>query len=151
MSEDQAAYGHTYSFLGGENTVHEPMAAYAFQSRIMLIRRGLPLHSLQYFLKQSGLNRQELSNILQVSARTMQRYTDDQMLPSTVSEKLLRLNDLYEQAEETLGGGAANVTAWLRSEVAALGGQQPLHLLDTYEGLHEVIKVIGRLEWGVAS
>lgn len=151
MSEEQQAYGKTYSFLGGLNEVHEPVAAYALQSRIALIRRGLPLGSLNFFLKKTGLNRQELSRILQISPRTMQRYSEDQMLPSPVSEKLLRLNDLYEQAEEVFGGGAANVTGWLRSDVTALGGQRPLDLLDTYEGLNEVIKVIGRLEWGVAS
>lgn len=151
MSEDQAQYGHSYTFLGGENFVNEPTAAYATRSRILLIRRGLPLKSLNHFLQQTRLNRQELSIILQISPRTMQRYTIDQMLPSMVTEKLLRLNDLYEKAEPILGGGPNNVTRWLRTEVTALGNQKPIDLLDTYEGLNEVMNVLGRLEWGVAS
>ena len=151
MSEDQVPYGNTYTYLGGENIVGEPGAVYVRQARIRLIRRGLPLASLKYFLRQSKLTRQELAYILQVSTRTLQRYTSDQMLPSVVSEKLLRLNDLYEQAQEVLGGGPANITKWLRSDIPALGNQRPLDLLDTYEGLDEVQKLLGRIEWGVAS
>ncbi|MDZ7847582.1 MAG: antitoxin Xre/MbcA/ParS toxin-binding domain-containing protein [Owenweeksia sp.] len=151
MNEDAPKYGHGYIYLGGQDIVNEPLATYALQSRILLIRRGLPLHSLNYFLKKSKLNRQELANILQISPRTMQRYSDGHMLPSPVSEKLLRLNDLYQQAEDVLGGGPENITAWLRSEIPALGDQHPLDLLDTYEGLDIVINVLGRLEWGVAS
>ncbi len=61
------------------------------------------------------------------------------------------LNDLYEKAEYILGGGTQNATNWLRSNVVALGNQRPLDYLDTYEGFNEVMKVLGRLEWGVAS
>ena len=152
MSESPVQYGsNTYTHLGGQSMVNEPQATYGSQSRIKLIRRGLPLSSLSYFLKDSKLNQQELSTILQISARTMQRYSNDQMLPSTVSEKLLMLNDLYEKAEYILGGGTQNATNWLRSNVVALGNQRPLDYLDTYEGYNEVMKVLGRLEWGVAS
>ncbi len=131
--------------------VNEPQATYGSQSRIRLIRRGLPVSSLYFFLKDSKLNQQELSNVLQISPRTMQRYSDNQMLPSIVSEKLLMLNDLYEKADNILGGGTQNVTNWLRSQVNALGNQRPIDYLDTYEGYNEVMKVLGRLEWGVAS
>lgn len=151
MSEDQIYNNNSYTYLGGNNTVHEAAHAYGAHSRILLIRKGLPVNSLNFLLKSSKLTRQELANILQVSARTMQRYDADQVLPSTVSEKLLLLNDLYEQASEVLGGGPENVTNWLRSTVAALGNQRPIDYLDTYEGMHEVMKVIGRLEWGVFS
>lgn len=151
MSEDQAPYGNSYPYLGGDHLVNEPMAEYATRSRIQLIRRGLPQNSLNFLLKKTKLTRQELGTILQISPRTMQRYGIDQMLPSVVSEKLLALNDLFEKAEEVLGGGPANVTDWLRQEVIALGNQRPIDLLDTYQGLNEVMKVLGRMEWGVAS
>ncbi len=151
MSENEEKYGQSYSYLGGARQVNEPMPAYGLQARIALIRRGLPLSSLNYFLKHSGLNRQELGAILHISPRTMQRYSEGQMLPPPVSEKLLKLNELYETAEAVLGGGAANVSAWLKQKVAVLGNHRPLDLLYTYEGLQEVIKVLGRIEWAVAT
>ena len=152
MSENPLQYGDkAYAHLGGEGIVNEPNATYGAQSRIKLIRRGLPLGSLSFFLKDSKLNQQELGTILQISPRTMQRYSSNQMLPPIVSEKLLMLNDLYEKAGYILGGGTQNVTNWLRSNVTALGNQRPLDYLDTYEGYNEVMKVLGRLEWGVAS
>ena len=151
MSEDQAYNGTTYTYLGGINQVNEPTEAYGVHSRILLIRRGLPLYSLNFLLQASRLTRQELGNILQISPRTMQRYDTDQMLPPVVSEKLLLLNDLYEKADEVLGGGPENVTKWLRKPIAALGNQRPLDYLDTYEGLNEVMNIMGRIEWGIAS
>ncbi len=151
MGEDQAYYSNSYTYLGGSDKVHEAAQAYGAYSRILLIRKGLPVYSLNYLLKASRLNRQELATILQISPRTMQRYDSDQVLPPAVSEKLLLLNDIYEQADEVLGGGPENVTNWLRSTVAALGNQRPIDYLDTYEGMHEVIKVLGRIEWGILS
>lgn len=152
MSEDQMKYGNSdYTYLGGAAKVSEPTATYGAYSRIQLIRRGLPLYSLNFFLKESGLNRQELSTILQVSPRTMQRYDSNQMLPINVTEKLLMLNDLYEKAHNVLGGDSKNISGWLHSTIPALGNQRPLDLLDTYQGFNEVMNVLGRIEWGIAS
>lgn len=151
MSEDRASFSSHYTYLGGTDQVNEPADAYGVHSRIQLIRRGLPLHSLNFLLKASKLTQQELAAILQISARTMQRYDSHQMLPPVVSEKLLLLNDLYEKGDDVLGGGPQNITNWLRSPIAALGNQRPLDYLDTYEGMHEVMNVLGRIEWGIAS
>ncbi|WP_143764551.1 type II RES/Xre toxin-antitoxin system antitoxin [Owenweeksia hongkongensis] len=143
--------GTNYTYLGGTTQVNEPSEAYGTHSRIKLIRRGLPVQSLTIFLKESGLNRQELGHILQVSPRTMQRYDSNQMLPINVTEKLLMLNDLFEKANDVLGGDSKNISGWLHSTVPALGNQRPLDLLDTYQGFNEVMKVLGRIEWGIAS
>ena len=143
--------GISYTYLGGINQVNEPSEAYGTHSRIKLIRRGLSVQSLNIFLKESGLNRQELGHILQVSPRTMQRYDSNQMLPINVTEKLLMLNDLYEKAHDVLGGDSQTISGWLHSPVVALGNQRPLDLLDTYQGFNEVMKVLGRIEWGIAS
>lgn len=152
MSEDQLKYyDSNFTYLGGFDQVNEPSEAYGRYSRIHLIRRGLPLSSLNFLLQESKLNRQELAHILQISPRTMQRYSAEHMLPSTVSEKLLMLNDLYERGHDILGQGPENVTHWLRSHVIALGNQRPIDYLDTYEGFNEVLKVLGRLEWGIVA
>lgn len=143
--------GISYTYLGGISQVNEPSEAYGTHSRIKLIRRGLSVQSLNIFLKESGLNRQELGHILQVSPRTMQRYDTNQMLPINVTEKLLMLNDLYEKAHDVLGGDSHTISGWLHSTVVALGNQRPLDLLDTYQGFNEVMKVLGRIEWGIAS
>lgn len=151
MPKDTPLYHNTYTYLGGADTVQEPAAAYGLKSRIGLIRRGLPAQSLEHFLSSSCLNRQQLGRVLQVSPRTMQRYPKDKTLPPFVSEKLLQLNDLYEQAADILGGGSSNISNWLQNSNQALGGERPLDLLDTYEGLRQVQNVLGRIAHGVYS
>lgn len=153
MSEEPIKYSGNYYFLGGQNVLKEAAVAYEaprFQ-RIQIIRQGLPFTSLEVFQQKTGLSKSELAAILQVSARTLQRYEAGQNLAPLISEKLLALNDLYQLAAQALGGNAKNTTAWLRSKNKALGGLQPLSLLDTYQGLQEVQNILGRLEWGVYS
>lgn len=153
MSEDPIKYGNNYSLLGGQNVVNEAAVAYETPryQRIEIIRNGLPFTALELFQQNTGLSRQELGSLLQVSPRTLQRYTSGQSLAPVISEKLLALNDLYQQAAQALGGNAQNTTGWLRAQNKALGGLKPISLLDTYQGLHEVQNLLGRLEWGVYS
>lgn len=153
VSEDPIKYGNSYVLLGGLNVVKEAAVAYEAPryQRIEIIRTGLPYQALEIFQNKTGLSRQELAAILQVSARTLQRYASGQSLAPVISEKLLALNDLYQQADQALGGKAPNTTAWLRAQNKALGGLTPISLLDTYQGLHEVQNLLGRLEWGVYS
>mgnify|MGYP001083853395 CR=1 FL=1 len=143
----------TQEFLGKNYLMQYAPATYETPKyrRINLIRKGLPYSALAYFIKTSGLNQQELASILQVSTRTVQRFNPQQNLSPQVSEKLLALNDLYQQAHEALGGQGPSITAWLRQPAKALGNLTPLNLLDTFDGLQEVKNVLGRLEWGVYS
>jgi putative toxin-antitoxin system antitoxin component (TIGR02293 family) len=143
----------TQQYLGQNYLVQDAAATYETPKykRIHLIRKGLPFSALAHFLKTSGLSQLELAIIFQVSTRTVQRYSPQQNLPPQVSEKLLALNDLYQQAGLALAGSPQNITQWLRKPLAALGNLAPLSLLDTFEGLQEVKVILGRLEWGVYS
>lgn len=141
-----------YLFKDGNvnsNIVNEPMALYSAERQITQIRRGIPAQSLNHFMKHTGLSKIELADILNVSVRTLQRYQIDTMLPSTLTEKLFALHRLYEQATETLGGSPKETTTWLKTNIASLNNQTSLSYLDTYQGLHEVTNVLGRIAHGV--
>lgn len=127
----------------------EAPATYGYNKRISLIRQGLPVSSLFFFQKQTRLTAPELANILNISLRTFQRYEQSKTLPSPLTEKLLKLNELYELADQSLNGGPVNTTQWLRASNNALQQQNPLQLLDTYEGLFEVKNILGRIAHGV--
>lgn len=127
-------------------------AAVAYQPpprRIALIREGIPPASLSHFIEHTGLQRSELALALGVSERSLLRYPSQEVLPSSVSERLLRLHDIYQMG--VVLGSPPDVTAWLRAKNSALGGDTPLAILDTFAGMQLVEQVLGRLEWGVVS
>ncbi len=152
MSTEPKTYT-TQDYLGKNYLAQESQATYETPryKRISLIRQGLPYAALAHFLKKSGLQQQELAAIFQVSTRTVQRLNPQAKLSPQMSEKLLALNDLYQQAQEVLGENGPPITAWLRQPVVALGNLAPLSLLDTFDGLKEVQNVLGRLAYGVYS
>ena len=152
MSEDGPIYNDAkYTYLGIDNQVNEAAIADNYQSRIATIRSGLSYNALAYFMKRTGLSLAELAPVFQVSTRTLQRYSAHDSLPPFISERLILLNDLFLQAEGSLGKDGAQIAEWLRTPNDALGRVAPLSLLDTYRGFEEVSNVLGRLEWGVFS
>ena len=48
-------------------------------------------------------------------------------------------------------GTEDNAASWLRRPNRALGGQAPIHLLDTDVGARQVEDTLGRLEHGIVS
>ncbi|MFY0671826.1 MAG: DUF2384 domain-containing protein [Bacteroidia bacterium] len=130
--------------------INEPVATYGL-SRISLIRKGLHFNAIARFTNKSGLTKQELANVLQVSVRTLQRHESQTRLSPAISEKLMHLNDIYQLATESLGTNPKDITNWLRTPIMALGQEPPLLLLDTYIGMQQVKQVLGRLSHGVFS
>lgn len=149
MKNEQTYLRETESFLtANEAAVRYGNSATSLE-KIAIIREGLPLNALEYFMARSGLSKIELANILQVSARTLQRYKPGDTLTPNITEKLLALNSLYQLGTRALGGNAQEFTQWLKQPCRALGNRLPLSLLDTYTGTQEVERTLGRLEWGV--
>ena len=134
-----------------DDVVQEAPLAYSSLApgRIALVRRGLPPECIQNFRSHTGLERSELAYSLGVSERSLLRYPTQKALPAAVSERLLRLHDIYQLG--AVLGGPGEVTAWLRTKNTALGGEAPLRLLDTFAGMQLVEQVLGRLEWGLVS
>ncbi|MBC7949796.1 MAG: DUF2384 domain-containing protein [Chitinophagaceae bacterium] len=56
--------------------------------------------------------------------------------------------EVFRRAEEIFED---QTTAWLNSPIPALGGQIPAELLGTPEGIELVLKILGRIEYGVYS
>lgn len=143
---------HQYPNTPSEpNLLNEPSAAVYGLPRISLIRKGLSLASLLSFFEKTGLTRLELAPVLHLSVRTLQRLEETANLSPAVSEKLLQLNDLYQLGSEALGPNPRNTTLWLKDPNEALNNEKPLDFLDTYQGIEEIKKLLGRIIHGVYS
>jgi putative toxin-antitoxin system antitoxin component (TIGR02293 family) len=116
---------------------------------VRLVRRGLPVSTIQFILDTGRMTLTELDRIVLPRKTLMNRRKLGSLTPEQ-SDRLVRVARLIAVAEETFGSqGKANI--WLRRPTAALGGDRPLDLLDTDEGARQVETLLGRIGHGIAA
>ena len=152
-----------------ENTLNEPMAAYANGSSlnlfynmlagtktsfsndwdvIRLARQGFSKKALLALGKKISLTLQELSTILHISERTLQRYDDDAIIKTEYAEKAVELARLYTRGQEVFGS-FDKFKLWMKAPSLVFNGEAPISLLDTSAGFDMVFTELGRIEYGI--
>jgi putative toxin-antitoxin system antitoxin component (TIGR02293 family) len=137
--------------LGGHRVLHERVTSDLRLAQ--LVRNGLPAQALDHMLRELAPAVAAQAEIYRVvgSARTLQRKrTTHSALSPDESDRLARLARMVVRAEEALGDVAA-AHRWLAKPNRSLGGDIPLHLLDSDAGALAVAQVLGRIEHGVYS
>jgi putative toxin-antitoxin system antitoxin component (TIGR02293 family) len=133
-----------YNLLGGAKT---SQTSTDFDV-IKLARQGFPKRALLALAKIISLNIQELSNILHISERTLQRYEDDAIIKTEYAEKAVELARLYARGEEVFGS-IDKFKLWVKAPSLVFKGEAPVTILDTSAGFDMVFKELGRIEHGV--
>lgn len=115
---------------------------------VRLARRGVTRATLKTVSQGLGVPLKELIHKLPIGERTLQRYHEQQYLPSHVSEQII------QWAQILLFGN--NVFAspdifrdWMVADNRALGGVSPADLLDTRQGAELLLQLLGQIEHGV--
>ena len=114
------------------------------------IKRGLPYRSLESVRERLGLSVAQATSVLHMPARTLARRRQTRRLDADESDRLYRIARVAAHAFAVFGG-EERAAAWLTRPNRALGGESPLHLLDTDLGARQVEDVLGRIEHGVVS
>lgn len=118
--------------------------------RIALARKGITMRYLKKLADLLDLNLLDLSKILHISIRTLQRYAEDKLLEPDVSSKVIRLAELERRGLDIFGD-AHSFSLWLKEEVLALDGARPIDFLDTPFGFDLINRLLGRIEHGILS
>jgi putative toxin-antitoxin system antitoxin component (TIGR02293 family) len=118
--------------------------------KIDLIRQGIPKKSLEYFKQKSGLGYDQLANLLSVARATLINKKANEKFNQTLSERILRLADIYSQGYDVFGD-LERFNNWIFRPNRALAGKAPYDLLDNDYGREEVGNLIGRIDAGVYS
>lgn len=114
-----------------------------------LIEAGLPYEALTRMATLLGMSVTELATgVLQIPARTLVRRRERGRLPAAESDRLYRLARVVAHAVDVFDDDA-RASAWLRSPNLALADALPLDLLATDAGTHEVVDLLGRIEYGL--
>lgn len=122
-------------------------------SEMMLVnqaRAGISKKSLMNIAETGGLSLKEISALLPVSLRTIQRYSDSDLLDPAVSEHALQIAEVISKGSRVFSS-IKDLQRWLHSPSMALGNETPVSFLDTSFGARIVIDELGRLEYGVYS
>jgi putative toxin-antitoxin system antitoxin component (TIGR02293 family) len=117
---------------------------------IELARTGIPKNEVLKMAKHLSFSGKELSIIINLSERTLQRYPNDKKLEKIASEKAIQLAKLYERGNE-VWGDLERFKGWMRHPNPFLGSKTPLEILDTSFGFEMVLDEIGRIEHGILA
>jgi len=118
--------------------------------RIELAKRGISKKSLLRIAEFCSISIKDLTKLLPVSLRTIQRYQENDLLDSQVSERAMLIAEVLEKGMEVFGS-LEKLQSWLHTPLLALGQQTPLSLLDTSFGTRLVMDTLGRIEHGIYS
>jgi putative toxin-antitoxin system antitoxin component (TIGR02293 family) len=141
---------YVFSFLFPEDYVKKQMKCNMDSGVIDCIRGGIPKLAVDSILEKTNVSKTQLSNILHISTRQLNRYGQDDRLSPEQSNLLYEFTRIYIRGLDVLGD-TATVDKWLMRPNMALGDKQPLELLDTSEGLRMVNDVLSQIEYGFYS
>lgn len=136
--------GHYYVALLGLRT-YEPLALYR------QVRKGLAYSAFTRFQRNTSLSAKVVSELTQISSRTLTRRKSEGKLSPEESDRLVRASRVFGRAMDLFEGDHEAARAWLTAGQMALGGLVPLELAGTDVGSKEVENLIGRLEHGIPS
>ena len=114
------------------------------------IREGFPQEVVGSVMNSAGLTLKELSATLDLSPRSLQRRRHQGRLARYESDRLYRLARIVALAKQYIGD-EETAARWLRRPNRALGGNNPLELIDTELGARAVENVLGRIAFGGVS
>ena len=117
---------------------------------IAVSRAGISKKAVATLLSRLGIGQPEMFTILHLSPRTWQRYSGGKLLPQDITERALKLAELYAQGEG-VSGGIERFRGWMTHQSIALGGKRPLDVLDTLYGFQVIADEIIRIQYGVLA
>ena len=119
------------------------------RATIREIRKGFPFERMQQFATSSGMAPTEVAKVLQIPARTLARRRKEGRLAPDESERLVRLDRLFDLTVQLFDGDRDRAREWFTKPRPALGNESPLQFAETEIGAREVENLIGRLEHGI--
>lgn len=110
-------------------------------------QKGLPKKSLRSLMDSMHLKPQDMADFLNVTPRNLQRYKDEDLLSSTVSDHVIQLALLFELGRSVMG--AEDFIEWLSEPCAALESRRPGEMLKNTTGINTVKNELYRIEHAV--
>jgi putative toxin-antitoxin system antitoxin component (TIGR02293 family) len=111
-------------------------------------KKGINAKAFFDVVSISGIDRNKLAGLMNVSLKTLLRYKQqNKKLSATKSERVLKLIALYKKGNEIFGDSAA-FRRWLEKPAYGLSDMTPLELMHTSGGIDLIREELSRIESG---
>jgi putative toxin-antitoxin system antitoxin component (TIGR02293 family) len=129
-----------------------PARAWSEDAARKLIRKGLPARAIADLAKRFDTSKQEIQKLVGLSKATgaRTRAKPSQLLKPAISDRAARLYRIYAIAHDVFEDEAI-AARWFKQPNRILRGERPLDMLDTDVGSEEVVRLLGRIEYGIYS
>lgn len=118
---------------------------------ISLTRKGVDYNMFSSIADKSLFSMQEWSVILNMSLRSIQRYSKEKKsFDRMQSERILEIGIVYNRGIEVFGD-KNKFNLWLDSSNIAIGGTKPKELFDSFFGINLILDELTRIEHGVLA
>jgi len=143
-----AHYEKLAEVLGRKNVTVTIESPFDF---IRIAKDGIHVSVIQNFSNYFKLKKEVVTQLLAVSEPTLYRWKkNNKNLDRNFSVKLFEIVDLFLYGEEVFEDRDA-FFKWLKFPNEALGGMEPMELVEIPGGVSKVRDVLGRIEYGVYS
>jgi len=139
---------HVSNVLGGAKVL-----GFQIENQMDLITlgsKGVTKDAVTHLAGYARMPFRQVASLLPISERTLLRCKPKQHLNKPVSEHVLQIAEVFAKGEEVFED-KERFFEWLKQSNTALGGKNPLMLLDSRFGIDMVIDELGRIETGVYS
>ena len=134
--------------LGGKATLNTEL--HSRMDLLELGRRGVSKKALLHLASYLDLTVRELSALLPVNERTIQRYSPKKRFRAEVSGHILHIAEVAARGEEVFGD-RKRFLSWMSQPSVALGNSIPEKLMDSRIGTELVLDELGRIEQGIIA
>ena len=117
---------------------------------VNLAREGLTRASIDSSIEALEISIDEMVDLLPISRRTLERFTENQKLSPELSDRLIQIARVYSRTLEVFGERNLALR-WLKSPCKAFGDNTPRSYLNLSSGFEIVIDELGRIDYGVYS
>ena len=117
---------------------------------LRILKEGLHRNSVNSFIKHSSLTLKQVSKLIHVSERTLQRYSPDKTMDINSSERLIALTRLFHKGIDVFNEKEKFIT-WLNRPNKSLANSKPIDLIETSIGIDLVLDELLKIEHGVFS
>ena len=129
-------------------------AAKESPSNYMLVvqaHEGIDAKKMQELMLTTHHGKTFFANILHISPKTIDRYIkEDKKFNPTESEKMLKLEQVYEWGKEVFGD-TDTFNEWIEEPAYGLGYKIPKLLMQTHGGLELVEEELIRIAYGALA
>ncbi len=144
----QNKYDRIISVLGGSVQVGQKINSDF--DLIEITRKGLPKSVIKTLSLILGISMEQMSNLLHVSHRSLQRKSDTDLLNVYSTEQVLEIAQVVSRGIDVMGS-LESFIKWLHNDIRTLNYAKPIDFLDTSFGTRLIKDTLGRIEYGVYS